>query len=441
MLYRKVRPATRAAAVVPLLLLLFANGTANSAAAFSSTLRVSVSSSGGEADANSEPAPAISAGGRFVAFASNATNLVGGDTNGVRDIFVRDVLSGVTERVSVSSQNLESDGESLRPSISADGRYVAFRSIADNLVPGDSNATYDVFVRDRVLRATERVSVGSNGTEANGGSFTPSLSGDGRFVAFVSFATNLVDGDANGHADIFVRDRTLGTTELVSVGQNGAGADGDSILPAISMDGRFVAFVSLASNLAPATSPGTYNVFLRDRQAATTQQINLTPSGTPSQGDTFFFPPSISASGRFVAFTSFAGDLVPGATDPCCPNVFVRDVLMNTTELESVSSNGSQGESGADGAISPDGRFVAFSSQATNLVPGGTTLQQIFLHDRLLGVTVLVSSDNEGGQGDGNSFPPLAISLGGRLVAFASAATNLVAGDNNGDVDVFVKVR
>jgi Tol biopolymer transport system component len=184
----------------------------------------------------------VSADGRYVAFHSEATNLVAGDTNGSEDVFVRDRVTGTTERVSIATGGAEGNGHSSAESISADGRFVAFESQASNLVSGDTNGQADIFVRDRQTGTTERVSRATSGAQGNSLSGGPAISADGRFVAFLSFSTNLVPGDTNGHYDIFVRDRLNGTTERVSVATGGTQADGDSYSPAISADGRYVAF-------------------------------------------------------------------------------------------------------------------------------------------------------------------------------------------------------
>jgi Tol biopolymer transport system component len=191
----------------------------------------------------------INADGRFVAFESGASNLVPGDTNGVPDIFVRDRATGTTERVSVSSEGVEGNSVSWNPAISPDGRYVVFMSYASNLVTGDTNLSGDIFVHDRQTGVTERVSVSNGSTEGNGDSFDPAVSTYGRYVAFISFASNLVTGDTNNRSDIFVHDRQTGVTERVSVSSAGAQSNGFSELPDISGDGRFVTYYSAASNL------------------------------------------------------------------------------------------------------------------------------------------------------------------------------------------------
>ena len=211
--------------------------------------------------------PAINLGGRFVAFSSTASNLVTGDTNGKQDVFVRDRNTGTTERVSVSSAEKQGDGDSAWAAISADGRFVAFHSYAADLVAGDTNHDADVFVRDRTTGTTTRVSVTSTGRQANTGSGSPlDISADGRFVAFDSEATNLVARDTNGARDVFVRDRTTGTTERISVIGSGAQWDTGSYVGAISADGRIVTFYG-------------GGVFARDRKTGTTGRVSVGRGG------------------------------------------------------------------------------------------------------------------------------------------------------------------
>ena len=351
------------------------------------TERVSVDGAGNEAN-DTIHQPAISADGHFVVFVSAATNLVPGDTNERDDVFVHDRLTRTTERVSVDSAGSQADGGSSSPAISADGRFVAFVSFATNLVPGDSNGRGDVFVRDRLTQTTERVSVDSAGNEANRGSDGPSISANGRFVVFWSDATNLVRGDTNGVADVFVRDRLTRTTERVSVDSAGNEGNGASGLHShseysISADGRFVAFVSSATNLVPGDTNGAADVFVHDRLTRTTERVSVDSAG--NQGNDGSFSPAVSANGRFVAFVSFATNLAAGDSDSSfISGVFVHDRHTGTTELVSVDSGGNRANgSSQHPSISATGGFVAFVSFATNLVPGDTNEQpDVFVRDR-----------------------------------------------------------
>jgi|GEM_PF-1585857 len=233
----------------------------------------------------------------------------------------------VVQRVSVASGGTQGNGDSGCPSISADGRYVAFQSYASNLVPGDTNGTWDVFVHDRLTGQTTRVSVASDGTQGNGDSECPSISADGRYVAFASLASNLVPGDTNGTWDVFVHDRLTGQTTRVSVASGGAQGNSGSWCPSISADGRYVAFQSYASNLVPGDTNGVLDVFVHDRLTGQTTRVSVASDGT--QGDSYSFGSSISADGRYVAFSSLASNLVPGDTNDK-PDIFVAAAVEPT---------------------------------------------------------------------------------------------------------------
>jgi Tol biopolymer transport system component len=295
----------------------------SAAATTKHTQRVSVSSAGvqGNADSGNYPA-AISANGRYVAFDSAASNLVSGDSNGYVDVFVRDRKLHKTYLVSVSSAGVQGNGVSYAPAISANGRYVAFDSAASNLVSGDSNGYIDIFVRDRKLHKTFLVSVSSAGIQANGnsGDYAAGVSADGRYVAFDSAASNLTGADTNGYQDVFVRDRKLHRTSRVSVSSAGVQGNAESYTPAISADGRYVAFESAASNLVGGDSNGYFDVFVRDRKLHRTVRASVTAGvqgNGPSEG------PAISADGRYVSFVSSASDLVSGDTNGY-GDIFVR---------------------------------------------------------------------------------------------------------------------
>jgi Tol biopolymer transport system component len=406
------------------------------------TSRVSVDSSGGDADWGSYFA-SISTDGRFVAFVSDATNLVSGDVNGVMDVFVRDRSTGTIERVNVDSSGAEANADCLydlcAPSISADGRFVAFNSWASKLVVGDGNYWDDVFIHDRATGMTERVSVDLAGGDPNSTSLSPAISSDGRFVAFVSYADNLVVGDMNG-IDVFVRDWSAGVTERVSVDSSGIEADDDSFLPAISADGRFIAFTSRATNLVAGDTNGTYDVFVHDRSTGTTERVSVDASGAEGDARSGTSAVSISADGRLVAFDSDATNLVAGDTNRN-PDVFVHDRSTGTTERVSVDSSGREGDGWSYyPALSEDGTVVAFNSDSTNLVVGDANgTWDTFVHDRRSGITRRVSIDSSGAEGNYTYgwYPP-SVSAGGVCIAFASLASNLVANDTNADWDVFV---
>jgi Tol biopolymer transport system component len=402
-------------------------------AAQATTERASVDSSGTQGNLDSTVC-SISGDGRFVAFESNAGNLVAGDTNATTDIFVRDRVSGTTERVSVDSAGVEGNWYSLAPSISADGRFVAFDSRASNLVAGDTNTKKDVFVHDRLTGSTERVSVDSAGAEGNGDSLFAAISADGRWVAFGSIATNLVPGDTNLVRDIFVHDRQTGATERVSISTAGVQANQFCHGPVLSADGRCVAFYSLASTLVLGDNTGLSDVFLRDRWLGTTELVSRNSNGAQAQGNSSL--PSLSADGRYVAFETTATNFDPNDTNQP-PDIYVRDRLNGITERVSVASDGT-GANGQchSPSISADGRWVSFHSDSTSLVPGDNNNGiDVFLRDRLAGTTVRVSVDSAGGQVTGDS-QASQISRDGRCVTFFSWATALVPGDTNGRNDL-----
>jgi hypothetical protein len=414
-------------------------GAAMPAWAQGMTQRVSVSSAGGQGNGSSG-GPAISPNGRFVAFYSDASNLVAGDTNQTSDAFIRDRQKSATERVSVSSGGVQGNGNSYSQALSVDGRIVGFYSDASNLVAGDTNNVQDVFVRDRRTGTTERVSINSAGEQGNNTSIRPAFSADGRFVAFYSSATNLVSGGTNGAFHVFVRDRGTGTTEQVSVNPAGEQATLGGLDPVLSADGRFVAFFSPATNLVPDDTNGfAFDVFIRDRLTSTTEQVSVNSVG--SQGNDASSRPAISADGRFVTFDSAATNLVAGDINNT-NDVFVRDRQIGTTQRVRVSSGGGQGNgSSLLPALSPDGRFVAYQSDASNLVPGDTGAFDSFVYDRRTGTTERVSVSSTGEQGSGNSYSfNTALSSKGRFATFESDASNLVLGDTNGMRDVFVRI-
>ena len=424
---------TAGAALAVLIAAMALNGPSGNAST-GLTERVSLTTSGQQGDGLSGY-PSVSGDGRYVAFSSDATNLATGDTNRATDVFVRDRLSGVTEWVSVSVTGGAGDGTSYVPAISADGRYVAFASSASNLVAGDANGVTDVFVRDRLTGTTATVSVDGAGNQGNNPSYESSVSDDGRFVAFRSASDNLVPGDTNQVADVFVRDQLAGTTTRVSLAADGSQSNRNNYAPGISSDGRFVVFWSSASNLIAGDTNHKDDVFVRDTLAGTTVRASVSSAGAEADGRSN--DAAISGDGRFVTFRSHASNLVPGDAN-ATGDVFVHDLSTGATELVSATGGGVSGD-GISGYpdINHDGSLVAFRSAASNLVSGDTNgAVDVFIRDRFAGVTSLASADSAGIQGDRASDHP-SISSDGGVVAFHSWARNLVAGDTNRATDTF----
>lgn len=404
--------------------------------------RVSVGTSSGEGSGASER-PALSADGRFVAFGSDSA-LGTVDGNGTLDIFVRDLQFPSTALVSVAHVKYTTapgwSGTGAPPSVSSGARYVAFGSVGSLFVANDTNGVGDVFVRDRSTNTMSRISVASDGTQANGESDAPSINGAGRFVAFESLATNLVSGDTNGIRDIFVKDRQTGSTTRVSVGAGGAQSNGDSSQPFISSNGRFVAFVSSASNLVVGDTNALPDIFVHDRQTGATARVSVGPGGI--QASSFSNGPSLSFDGRLVAFSSRASNLVAGDTNNAS-DVFVHDRQTGATTRISVNSDGEQGnEDSSSASMSAYGRYVAFTSTATNLTPvsgGRPTIFGVYVRDLNLGKTARASVATGVGDLDGIIRSRAAVSGDGRYVVFHADDSSWVGGDNNGQLDVFIR--
>lgn len=434
-------------------ILISSSGCASPQAPDSGTQLVSTASGGKPADQRSKQ-PSISADGRYVAFTSNAANLVKNDTNGVTDVFVRDLQKGKTTRVSVSSKGKQGDKASYWPFISADGRYVTFTSEATNLVDGDDNGVGDVFVRDLKTNKTDLISMGVDGKPGNDMSFWSSISADGRYVVFMSNATNLIASDMNDSWDVFLRDRDTGVTSLASFGFDGSQANSQSEYPVISADGQSIAYASDATNIVPGDTNGYRDVFVYDRKAGKSVRVSVATDGTQANEGTQAFVISISADGQVVAFPSIATNLVPNDTNNAW-DIFVHDRSTGETSRVSVSTDGSQANAGSYGvSLSSDGRYVTFGSNASNLVPDDTNAaMDVFVHDRQTGQTQRVSLASDGTQGnDGSGFTLIApdgidfaygslISTDGSRVVYMSNATNLVPGDTNKSQDIFVYSR
>lgn len=404
-------------------------------AVWAAVARVSEGTGGVEANAGST-SPSLSWDGQLVAFASAASNLVPGDTNGASDIFLHNRLTGTTTRVSVASDGTQANKGSTAPAISGDGRFVAFTSDADNLVADDTNGYSDVFVHDMSTGITERVSTTTAGDNGNLPSGSPSISWNGRFVAFYSLASNLVAGDSNSWWDVFVKDRQNGYTQRVSVASDGSEGNNMSYEPAITFDGRYVTFTSIATNLVPGDTNGVDDIFIRDRITNSTERVSLSATGTET--DAGSFRSSVSYDGRLVAYESLASNVVLGDSNGSW-DVFVRDRSSMTNERVSVANDGSEAMGNSRGrALSWDGRRVAFTSAGTTLVAGDTNLVvDSFVRDRIDSATwrvsvswpVQVSANTD----------EVVLAGGGRSAAFTTAGE--FAGllpDGNGVDDVYV---
>lgn len=411
--------------------------------------------------------PSLSADGRHLAFLSRVSGLVANDTNAISDAFVLDRQAGQIERVSVTSAGEEAAFGACCSEyavvISGDGRFVAFSSISNDLTPDDTNAAQDIFLHDRQTGITSMVSADSGGNPANGNACYPSISANGRYIAFESDATNLVSDDSNGFQDVFVHDSQTGATVRVSITHDGQQSNHDSFITinrAISEDGRFVSFESLADNLVPNDTNSVRDAFVHDRDAdadgifdepgaTTTVRVSVATDGTEGNGHLAeSYQPALAGNGRYVAFQSYATNLVPDDTNLTL-DVFVRDRDTDAdgifdepgavlTERVSVDSGGGQSNGGSGQAgLTGDGRYVTFYSTATNLTPGAGGPQSIFLHDRTTGETIRLSESSRGANPDDTSAGAM-IAANGPIVTFTSLATNLVDGDTNNAFDVFL---
>jgi len=388
------------------------------------TSRVSVTAGGEQAGAPSS-GPAVSADGRYVAFASEAA-LVPGDGNVSGDVYLRDRRTGRVSRVSAGVGGADAEGTAGSPSISADGRWVAYVSSARNMLAGEYNRYANVFLQNLRTGHRIRVSRTPGGGQPDFHSHTPVVSADGRYVAYGSMAGDVVDGDTNLAADVFLFDRVTRRTTRISTAADGTEADHSSWSPSISANGRHVVFASLASNLVPSDHPdNSSDIYLYDRA---TGRIGMVPQATVDA-----FSPAISADGRFVAYGLLTG------FDAGHLHLFDRLTGQTTAVTEAV--NGQLAGMSEPVALSADGRYVAFGSRAEFIADDDTNgASDVFVYDRRTGLSTRVSVACDGAEGDGDSRWP-AIDAAGRTVAYQSAASSLVAGDTNGVDDVFVTRR
>jgi len=396
--------------------------------------RVSVSEAKAQAVGHDSMGSSVTEDGHYVAFHSRAANLVPRDWNGRDDIFVRDRLNGFTSIVSIAGYDT-GNGDSQEPSISANGRYVVFSSMATNFVARDWGGKSDVFVHDRLKSTTTLASIGASGTSANGDSFAPSISADGRYVAFESDANNIVANDTNDECDVFVHDRQTGKTTRASVTSAGAEANGASWAPKIAANGRFIVFESYADNLVANDTNEDSDVFVHHRGVDTTR---VSVSDGELQADAWSGGASISADGRFVSFDSDASNLVTGDTNEA-PDVFLRDRQSGATTRASVNSAGAQHATvAANSSLTDDGRFVTFATLSPMTAGDTNDAFDIYIRDTVGHSTTLASSGVTGSAGNGECYSGV-IAGNASCIVFGSDATNIVSDDTNGRADVFAR--
>ncbi|MEV4506400.1 TolB family protein [Streptomyces klenkii] len=406
------------------------------------TERVSVTAVGAEANGESGQGR-ISGDGRVVLFSSGADNLIPGDPR-KGGPFVKELRTGGVERVSVATDGTPADGSTWDAAVSGNGRYVVFSSDATNLVPGGNpTGSTEVYVRDRWTRRTE-ILIGAP-KQVRVETSEPSISADGRYVAFLSTRSDLVPGDTNNARDVFVKDRWRGTVKRVSIASDGTQGDGDSTSPVISADGSRVGFKSSASNLVPQAGadedllarPRARVFYAHELRTGRTELAahSLTGSKVAVLTDV-----GLSPDGRYALFMSANSDIVAGDTNHTA-DAFATDLRTGVTRRLSVAAGGAEANGMSYGhvAMSADNRYAFFTSVASNLVPGDTNgKEDVFVRDLRTGATERVNVASDGTQADEFSLN-FDVDLSGRTVVFDSAAGNLVPKDTNGGGDVFLR--
>ncbi|MCE9592685.1 MAG: calcium-binding protein [Planctomycetes bacterium] len=408
--------------------------TSSRAAAQCTTL-VSVNSQGEPANHESRHSM-ISADGRFVVFESLASNLAANDYGG-DDVFLHDRADGTTMCVTLDVNGAASNGASILPSISADARFVAYASWASDLVTLDTNNQGDIFLYDRVAGTTIIASRGSGtgAPQANGASSYPVLAANGTALAFSSGASNLVPSDTNLVSDVFVRDLATGALTMASVSSSGAQANGYNLKPVLSDSGRIVAFESHATNMVPGDTNGQTDIFVRDLDTNTTVRASVSSAGIGAND--LSWAPSLSPDGTKVAFGSAASNLIAGDSNGMM-DVFVHDLVLGRTTLISENAGAVPGDGTSyQPRFSADGRFIVFTSVAKNLAPDSNPQYDVFVHDLLFDTTELVSLDTLGAQADKASYDP-SLSAFGRAISFSSSAP-LTPGPSDMWSDIFVR--
>jgi Ca2+-binding RTX toxin-like protein len=409
-----------------------------------------VSSNGGGALGNDGStlygARTLSNNGRYAVFESYANNLVVGDTNGVEDVFLKDLQTGAVQRISTSTDGQEGNDGSYWANISEDGRYVLFQSNASNLVVGDTNGVTDLFLKDMQTGTLQRISTAADGAESNDSVSDASISADCRYIVFSSWASNLVANDTNNSCDVFIKDLQTGEIQRISTSTAGGQGDGDSARknpPIFSQDGRYVIFSSDAGNLVAGDTNGMTDVYRKDLQTGNIQLVSASASGVIGDADSgSHYSVSASADGRFIAFESEATNLVPGGAniDPWgsqMVDLYLKDMQTGAIRCVSTDENGVRGNGWSEApALSADGRYLVFKSDATNLMPYDINRNcDMYIKDLQTGVVQSLSVNSKSMQGSGALGIPT-ITVDGHSIVFESAAA-LTSGDLNTVSDVF----
>lgn len=384
----------------------------------------------------------ISGDGRYVVYHSSSRDLtpgLDGVLEGTNNVFLRDRQTGITTLVSATATGVAGAGDSVRPVISRDGRYVAYVSYAADLVAGDTNGHQDVFRWDRVTDTTVLVSHDLLDGPSNADSYDPSISGDGARVGFSTSATDIAFNDDNDQSDVFVWNAATENNALLSAAEPSGVGNGNSYTALVSADGTHAAFMSTSSDLVAGDTNGLRDVFVRDLTTGDTALVSVPQAG--GQANDYSGLGAISGTGRYVGFSSAADNMATTTNDDNgFTNAYVRDLTAGTTTWISPDRTGTAANEYvfAPSSISDDGATVAYTARATDLVADPTSGEgDIFLWRRTDPVPRLLVRDRAWGQPDGSSYEPQ-LSADLRFVSFYSAATDLVPGDTNGKVDVFV---